>query len=94
MICAEHRFTLCGFWCTGRHYSADCQDKGTLAQPIVVGGRRRVSDIVRMFMREKYHLIYLLDEYGMIRKVIPEQRVLETYFDETKRGSPMEELFL
>ncbi|WP_348651688.1 M50 family metallopeptidase [Paenibacillus silviterrae] len=68
--------------------------KGTLAQPIVVGGRRRVSDIVRMFMREKYHLIYLLDEYGMIRKVIPEQRVLETYFDETKRGSPMEELFL
>lgn len=68
-------------------------DRGTHAQPIVVGGRRRVSDIVRMFMREKYHLVYVLDESGIIRKVVPEQRVLETYFDEEKRGRAVGELF-
>lgn len=67
--------------------------RGTLAQPIVVGGRRRVSEIVRMFMREKYHLVYVLDERGLIRKVVPEQRVLETYFDEKRRGTTIEELF-
>jgi stage IV sporulation protein FB len=68
-------------------------DRGTHAQPIVVSARRRVSDIVRMFMREKYHLVYVLDERGVIRKVVPEQRVLETYFDEEKRGLAVGELF-
>lgn len=68
--------------------------QGTLAQPIVVDGRRKVTEIVRLFMREKYHLVYVMDERGAIRIVLPEQPLLQTYFNETKRGSAISELFM
>ncbi|MFE5320146.1 M50 family metallopeptidase [Paenibacillus sp. NPDC056579] len=67
---------------------------GTLAQPIVVHGKRKVTDIVRLFMREKYHLVYVMDERGTIRFVLPEQPLLQSYFNETKRGSAISELFM
>jgi len=69
-------------------------NKGTLAQPIVVNGKRKVTDIVRLFMREKYHLVYVMDERGTIRFVLPEQPLLQTYFNESKRGSAISELFM
>lgn len=68
--------------------------QGTLAQPIVVDGRRKVTEIVRLFMREKYHLVYVMDERGSIRIVLPEQPLLQTYFNESKRGSAISELFM
>ncbi|WP_245855780.1 M50 family metallopeptidase [Paenibacillus rigui] len=69
-------------------------NRGTLAQPIIVHGRRKVTDIVRLFMREKYHLVYVMDEHGAICRVLPEQPLLHTYFNETKRGSAISELFM
>jgi stage IV sporulation protein FB len=67
---------------------------GTLAQPIVVGGQRKVSEILRMFMKEKYHLIYVMDDEGAIRAVFPETRVIQAYFHELKPGSAVSELFV
>lgn len=68
--------------------------EGTLAQPIVVNGRRQVSEILKLFMREKYHLIYVMNERGVIQKVLPEQRLLTAYFHEKKPGSAVSELFM
>lgn len=68
--------------------------RGALAQPIVVHGQRKVPDIVRLFMREKYHLVYVMDEHGTIRFVLPEKPLLHTYFNESKRGSAISELFM
>ncbi|WP_246079187.1 M50 family metallopeptidase [Paenibacillus piri] len=69
-------------------------NQGTLAQPIVVNGRLKVTDIVRLFIREKYHLIYVMDERGAICAVLPEQPLLQSYFNESKRGCAISELFM
>jgi stage IV sporulation protein FB len=68
--------------------------RGTLAQPIVVQQHRKVADIVKLFMRDKYHLIYVIGEKGTIRAVLPEQRLVNSYFAETPPGSPVSELFV
>lgn len=67
---------------------------GTLAQPIVVSRQRRLSDIVKLLMRDKYHLIYVLGEGGTIQAVMPEQRVVERYLRERPPGSAVSELFM
>ncbi|NHN30089.1 M50 family metallopeptidase [Paenibacillus agricola] len=68
--------------------------RGTLACPIVVSGERRVTDVVRLFMREKVHLIYILDPHGSISVVVPERPLLQSYFNESKRGCAISELFM
>jgi len=67
---------------------------GQLAQPIVVHDRQTISNILRLFMREKYHLIYVMDEQGQIHAVIPEQRLLHTFFIDKKPGCAVSDLFL
>lgn len=67
---------------------------GALAQPIVVGGSHRCSDILRMFMREKYHLIYVMEPGGDIAQVVPEQRLVRTYFAEKNPGCAISDLFM
>lgn len=66
---------------------------GELAGPIVVPGNRKVTEVVRLFMRDRYHLVYVLDDKGRIGYVVPERAVLAHYFDETKRGKSLAELF-
>lgn len=68
--------------------------RGTMARPIVASGRRSVTEVVRLFMRDRYHLVYLTDERGMIRYVVPEQALLDCYFDKSRRERPLSELFL
>jgi stage IV sporulation protein FB len=68
--------------------------KGTLAQPIVVTGQRSISDILKLFMREKYHLIYVINEKGRIQAVLPEQQLVNSYLDGQKPGSAVSELFM
>ncbi|MCZ8513354.1 M50 family metallopeptidase [Paenibacillus filicis] len=68
--------------------------RGTAALPIVVLDKRRVTEIVRLFMRDRYHLIYVLDERGALRHIVPEKTMLDFYFDEGRRDRPLAELFL
>ncbi|WP_231571136.1 M50 family metallopeptidase [Gordoniibacillus kamchatkensis] len=68
--------------------------RGTLAQPIVVSRQRRLADIVKLLMRDKYHLIYVLGEGGTIQAVMPEQRIVERYLRERPPGSAVSELFV
>jgi stage IV sporulation protein FB len=67
---------------------------GALAQPIVVNRQRPLADIVRLLMRDKYHLIYVLGERGTIQAVVPEHRVVERYLRERPPGSAVSELFV
>lgn len=68
--------------------------QGALAQPIVVGGRHKLAVILRMFMREKYHLIYVMDAGGQIVRVIPEQQLVRTYFQGKNPGCAISDLFV
>ncbi len=68
--------------------------QGGLAQPIVVLGDLSIADITKMFRREKYHLIYVLNENGIIQAVIPEHRLIRDLFIERRPISAVSELFM
>jgi len=69
-------------------------DKGTLAQPIVIYRHRTVAEIVRLFMRDKYHLVYIMSEQGRIQAVLPEQKLLYVYFQLNRPGSAVSDIFV
>jgi stage IV sporulation protein FB len=68
--------------------------RGTLAQPIVVTKQRKILDVLKLLMREKYHLIYVVNEKGRIQAVLPEQQLVSRYLDANKPGSAVSELFM
>lgn len=45
------------------------------------------------FMREKYHLIYIVNEAGRIQAILPEQQLVSGYLD-GKPGSAVSDLFM
>lgn len=53
---------------------------GSLAQPIVADKVQPLDDILRLFKREKYHFIYVMNEQGSIMAVVPEQKVIHSFF--------------
>ncbi|MNW50621.1 Stage IV sporulation protein FB [compost metagenome] len=57
---------------------------GSLAQPIVADKAKPLDHILRLFRREKYHFIYVVNQQGNIVAVVPEQRVISSYL----RGNP------
>ncbi|NEW04501.1 Zn-dependent protease [Paenibacillus sp. SYP-B3998] len=68
--------------------------KGTLAQPIIVTSRRTMAETLKLFMREKYHLIYVVNEKGRIQAILPEQQLVSGYLDGKKPGSAVSDLFM
>lgn len=69
-------------------------ERGTLAQPIVIYRHRRLADIVRLFMRDKYHLVYVLNDRGRVQLVVPEQRLLDAYFRLKEPESAVSDVFM
>lgn len=57
---------------------------GSLAQPIVADKVQPLEHILRLFKREKYHFIYVMNRQGKIIAVVPEQRVISSFF----KGGP------
>jgi stage IV sporulation protein FB len=76
------------------HASRELTDKGTLARPIVVNGRRSLSQIVRLFMLGQYHLVYIMNDAGELRTVVPEEQVIRVFFSTAKPGSAVSEFFM
>ena len=52
---------------------------GARARPIVVTERHPVWTTARLFLRDHYHLVYVMEERGSILRVLPEQRIIEGY---------------
>lgn len=57
----------------------------SIAQPIITNGTKHLDPILRLFKREKYHLIYVVDKKGNIIAVLPEQRLISAYFSTERR---------
>ncbi|ANE48921.1 hypothetical protein SY83_13880 [Paenibacillus swuensis] len=70
------------------------EEKGVIALPIVVRPTRKIAHIVKLFKRDKYHLIYVINEQGTIMKVLPEQKITRSYYLENKPSSAVSELFM
>lgn len=58
---------------------------GTLAQPIVVSENRTAGSVVKLLMRERYHLIYVMRQ-GKIRKVVPEGQMIDGFLSSLTGG--------
>lgn len=60
-----------------RSRRSECRiDTGALARPIVLSEHRPVTAALRLFMKEGYHLVYVMRE-GRIAKVVPERAVID-----------------
>ncbi|RIE00591.1 Zn-dependent protease [Cohnella faecalis] len=61
-------------------------DQGTLARPIVIGDDGSLSLVVRLFMKESYHLVYVMKQ-GRIANVVPEKTVLDRFLGRLSSGN-------
>ncbi|WP_243734903.1 M50 family metallopeptidase [Paenibacillus turpanensis] len=66
--------------------------RGVVAQPIAASQDRPMKDIVRLYMRERMHFVYVFNDMGNVQKVLPEQR-LTAGFMNGKPGSAVSDLF-
>jgi stage IV sporulation protein FB len=60
-------------------------EAGVLARPIVLSERRPVSAALRLFMKEGYHLIYVMKQ-GRVAKVVPEGTVIDGIMGRLQSG--------
>jgi stage IV sporulation protein FB len=67
-------------------------DQGIHARPIVIGRSMTVRQTVKMLMRERYHLIYIIGSRGAIQGVVPEQRIVNAYLHDKDSQSAVSEL--
>jgi len=73
--------------------SARARAKGTLAVPIVVQPASSVADVLRLFRRGRYHLVYVLGEEGRIERVVPEESVITSFFRSGGQNRAVSDLF-
>ncbi|XEC93175.1 M50 family metallopeptidase [Paenibacillus tarimensis] len=71
--------------------SGDRRKRGVIAQPIVVAGTKTIQAVLKLLMREKYHLIYVM-ELQEIVAVLPEERLIDGYLVQGIPGSAVREL--
>lgn len=74
------RFLVHRFRSAERHLNA-----GALARPIVLAETRPIAAALRLFMKEGYHLIYIMRQ-GRIVKVVPEATVIEGLMGQMSSG--------
>lgn len=53
---------------------------GSTARPIVAFSAKPLDDILRLFKRNQYHFIYVMNEDNNVVAVVPEQRLISSYF--------------
>ncbi|MBW4084711.1 M50 family metallopeptidase [Paenibacillus sp. S150] len=53
---------------------------GSAARPIVAFSAKPLDDILRLFKRNHYHFIYVMNEDKTIVAVVPEQKLISSYF--------------
>lgn len=55
---------------------------GSLAQPIISFPAKPLDTILRLLKRERYHMVYVMNRQGQIMAVLPEQRIIGSYFQQ------------
>ncbi len=67
--------------------------KGHIASPLIVNGRQSIISVARLFQRERYHLIYLLEAGSKEVKMLPEQKIVEGCLSGNNPNRAVWELF-
>ncbi|WP_028591832.1 M50 family metallopeptidase [Paenibacillus massiliensis] len=63
-------------------------EKGIIATPIISHPVQHLEGILRLFKREKYHMIYVMNEEGGIIAMLPEQRLIRSFFTNYHASGP------
>ncbi|WP_139990973.1 M50 family metallopeptidase [Paenibacillus paridis] len=66
---------------------------GHVASPIIVSGKQTIISVARLFRREQYHLIYMVEDRGKEVKVLPEQKIVEGCLSDSNPNRAVSELF-
>lgn len=74
---------------SGRHLV-----RGAWALPIIVSKRHTVSSALRMFKRDSYHLIVVMEDQGRVLAVLPEQQLVNGYLEDGKPDRAVYDLFM
>lgn len=61
-------------------------ERGTLSRPIVIAEDRPLVHIIRLFMKEQYHLVYVMRR-GKIAQVVPEKTIIEGFLGRLTSGN-------
>lgn len=67
--------------------------KGHRASPIIVNGRQSILTVARLFRREQYHLIYMVEPHSTVVKVLAEQQIVEGCLSDNNPNRAVNELF-
>lgn len=68
-------------------------DRGVLSRPIVISEDRPLMHIIRLFMKEQYHLVYVMNR-GKIARVVPEKTIIEGFLGRLTSGNADLRLFM
>ncbi|WP_010270842.1 M50 family metallopeptidase [Paenibacillus senegalensis] len=66
-------------------------DKG---EPLLVSRRHRIAEVLKMFHREKYHWIYVVSDQGKVQYILPEQRLIDYFFNGHKTNGAVSDLIV
>ncbi|MFF2480546.1 M50 family metallopeptidase [Paenibacillus sp. NPDC058071] len=66
--------------------------RGVRAAPIIVGASQPLASVVRLLKREQTHLICIIGRSGKVAAVIPEEQLVDRYFEERNPNRPIGEL--
>lgn len=66
---------------------------GQIASPLIVSSRQSILSVAKLFLRERYHLIYMVEPGTNEVKVLPEQKIVEGCLSERNPGRAVSELF-
>ncbi|WP_438434359.1 M50 family metallopeptidase [Gorillibacterium sp. sgz500922] len=69
-------------------------DGGTEVEHVVVESRCTLLGAAKQLMRDKYHLICIRGSGGRVERIIPEQALLQVFFDGEKTDRAVSEVFL
>jgi stage IV sporulation protein FB len=61
-------------------------DRGKLSNPIVIAENRPLSHIIKLFMKEQYHLVYVMRR-GKVAKVVPEKTIIDGFLGRLTPGN-------
>jgi stage IV sporulation protein FB len=68
--------------------------KGVWALPIIITKRHTVSAALRLFKRDSYHLVIVMEEQGRILAVLPEQKLVNGFLSDGKSDRAVLDLFM
>lgn len=66
---------------------------GKAVSPLIVNGRQSLLSVAKLFNRERYHLVYVMDSSSAGLQVIPEKRIVEGCLSGLNPHRAVRELF-